>query len=416
MTRYTGGLSARKDYIWNTAAGIINAAEVILMSMIVTRYGDLSDAGILSLAFAVGNVLMSIGAFGGRMFIATDVNRRYSFRMYMLHRLCSACFMVLSLAIYIAFSGIGVQKAEAVTIITLIYLIEVIENCIWGYLQSRDKLYIGAQMFCTRWIAIIATFTVCMIASENMIDALLGGAIAGILVFTVWVFFIRKILADETGCDVGKHSGVREDSWFISLTANTFPLFMAGFCSLFINNIPKFAIDKYMNDDIQACYGFVAMPVFIIGLLNQFIYQPKVAGLAREFNYGLKSKFRDDVKKQIIEVIVIMGVCVIGAAIIGVPVLSLVYNTNLKGYWAELVILQFAGGFLALSGYLNVILTIMRRQKIILYGYVTSLLFGIMIMFVAVKHAGTIGASAGYLSVMIVLFVYYYISYCVYFE
>ena len=59
-------VSRKKDYFWNTAAGIINAAEVILMSMIVMRFGKLSDAGILSFAFAAGNVLMSIGAFGGR--------------------------------------------------------------------------------------------------------------------------------------------------------------------------------------------------------------------------------------------------------------------------------------------------------------------------------------------------------------
>ena len=42
-----------KDYFWNSIAGIINAAEAVVMSMIVMRYGQLSDAGILSLAFAV---------------------------------------------------------------------------------------------------------------------------------------------------------------------------------------------------------------------------------------------------------------------------------------------------------------------------------------------------------------------------
>ena len=55
--------------------------------------------------------------------------------------------------------------------------------------------------------------------------------------------------------------------------------------------------------------------------------------------------------------------CIIGIGLVGIPILSLVYNTDLLAYWRELVVLQFAGMFLALSGYLSLILTIMRKQK-----------------------------------------------------
>lgn len=403
--------SKKRDYVWNTAAGVINAAEVILLSVVVMRYGKITDAGILSFAFAAGNVFMSVGAFGGRMFQATDINRQYSFKMYIIHRLSSSGLMVLCVAIYILISAFEPIKAKTVAIIAFIYVVEVIENCIWGYLQSRDLLYIGAKMFCTRWITIISLFSLCMVLFKDMVKALQYGAVAGLIVFVAWVIIERDYLKQEAEDNSDKPFDTRRSHWFISLTRNTFPLFVAAFCSLFVNNVPKFAIDQYMNDEIQACYGFVAMPVFVIGLLNQFIYQPTVAKLAGEYCNGEIEDFRCNVKRQVIAVAGIMAACVIGAAIIGIPVLSLIYNTNLSGYWKELVILQFAGGFLALSGYFNVILTIMRKQNVILKGYLMVLITGIAIMYPAVKYAGTIGASIGYLLVMVVLFIYYYFSY-----
>lgn len=398
-------ISRRKDYLWNTLAGVLNAAEVIVLSMVVTRFGRLSDAGILSLAFAVSNVLMAIGAFGGRMYHASDVKKQFTYRMYLIHRLFSTGLMAIVLLLFLCVSGYGPEKIYSVVIISFIYMIEVIENCIWGHYQLYNLLYVGARMFCTRWIAIISLFTAFMIISGDMITSLIAGAIAGVVVFLFWIIILFKTDSHQ------KVDNETEPNWFRDMTKQTFPLFLAGFSSLFINNIPKFAIDRYMNDEVQACYGFVAMPVFVIGLLNQFIYQPIVSQMARDFGDEEFGLFKHNVNKQMLEVAGISAICVVGAGAIGIPVLSVIYNTDLGGYWKELVILQIAGGFLALAGYFNVILTIMRKQGIILTGYILSVIMGIGILTFAVKHAGTVGASVGYLIVMAVLFIFFFLGY-----
>lgn len=63
----------------------------------------------------------------------------------------------------------------------------------------------------------------------------------------------------------------------------TFPLFGISFLSFYVNSAPKYAIDACLTDEIQACYGFVAMPVFVIGLINNFIYQPVLVPMAVEW-------------------------------------------------------------------------------------------------------------------------------------
>ena len=318
--------------------------------------------------------------------------------------------MIAALAGFIILSGYEPYKATGIILIAFIYMIEVIEDCIWGHYQALDKLYIGAEMFCTRWIAIFIAFILCMLKTGNMNISLTAGAIVSVIVFLLWLLVLRVADSKSKYDDKRSYSSLGF-KWFPSLIKQIFPLFIAGFCSIFISNIPKFAIDRYMNDEIQACYGFVAMPVFVVGLLNQFIYQPTVVKLTNDYHSQKTDQFKNSVKKQMFIVAGIMAACVCGAALIGIPVLSIIYNTDLGGYWKELVILQFAGGFLGLSGYFNVILTIMRKQKIILAGYITALALGIVILNFSVKLAGTAGASVGYLAVMIMLFAFYYISY-----
>ena len=53
-----------------------------------------------------------------------------------------------------------------------------------------------------------------------------------------------------------------------------FPLFVGLFLQFYIGNAPKYAIDAILSDNYQAIYGFIAMPVFIISLLNSMIFNP----------------------------------------------------------------------------------------------------------------------------------------------
>ena len=381
------------------------------MSIAVTRFGALSDAGILLLAFAAGNVLMAIGKFGCRMYQATDIQGQYAFKDYLLQRFCTLLMMLAVLVAWLYVSDYGLYKLQAVALVAATYMVEAMEDCLWGHCQLHGYLYVGAQMFASRWLVIMTVFVVALISGGSMVAALAWSFAAGGLVFAVWS--VRLYWSEFRGkeCILGWLEGKRDELRSLrGLFRHTFPLFLAGFCSIFVANLPRFAIDRYLTDEIQACYGFVAMPVFVIGLLNQFVYQPTVVPLTREFYEGDMAKFRLAVRRQILVVGGLSAACIGGAALIGIPVLSLIYHTDLSDYWRELVILQVAGAFLALSGYFTVLLTLMRQQRIILRGYLGALAGGMALLGPMVQHSGTVGASAGYLLVMLVLALYYLVS------
>ena len=95
---------------------------------------------------------------------------------------------------------------------------------------------------------------------------------------------------------------------------------------------------------------------------------------------------------------------------LGVPVLSFLYSTDLTSYKFELLILLFGGGMLALAGFLNVTITIIRRQKWLLIGYGLVALIALCSSRGIVVSYGTLGAAFLYSGLMVILAVIFIIE------
>lgn len=182
-----------------------------------------------------------------------------------------------------------------------------------------------------------------------------------------------------------------------------FPLFAGCSLAFYIENAPKYAIDRLLNDEAQACYGFIAMPVFVIGLLNNFIFSPMIAKMSLLWSEGSTKEFLKLFKLQILIIAGITVMCEIGAYILRIPVLSLLYNTNLETYKGELLVLLLGEGLLALSGLLVTIMTILRIQNSQAIGYAIIAILAYILSPVFVQKYAVMGASILYLLLMMLL-------------
>lgn len=403
--------AAKQDYIWNTAAGLINAAEAVIMSMIVTRITGLTDAGMLTIAFAVGNLIMPIGKFGIRNYQVTDVENKFSFVIYLKARFITVVLMLFSIVWYMVYASVRLQygkdKMGVILAICMIYVVEAIEDVIWGYYQRREQLYAGAKMFCFRWLGILFIFPITLYVSRSL-SLTLG--ICFVVSLVLFMILLRisypKICSDED-----RHLDLifrRSDLSIVGrLLRITFPLFGISFLSFYVNNAPKYAIDACLTDEIQACYGFVAMPVFAIGLLNNFIYQPTLVPMAVEWEQKQNRKFQRRIVNQLLLIGMISLVCLAAAYVLGIPVLTWLYHTDLTAYKAELIILLVAGGLLAISGYLSVVLTMMRCQKDLLWPYCLIAAIAVISLTRTVSRYGTMGAAICYMVLMMLLCLLY---------
>ena len=56
----------RDSFIYNTASGLLNAAQSVFILMVISRVLGDYDAGIFTIAWAVGNLFLNVGKYGMR--------------------------------------------------------------------------------------------------------------------------------------------------------------------------------------------------------------------------------------------------------------------------------------------------------------------------------------------------------------
>lgn len=398
----------KKSFIWNILAGIINASESVIILIVITRTNSLSDAGIMTIAFSVANLFVTIGKFGVRNLQATDVTERFQFSKYFIFRIITTLLMIFSVLCYLLYGSIFLdysnKKIAVVFMINLIFVVESIEDVYAGRFQQKNRLDIGAKIFSIRWVMTIGVFVLAAVLTKNLLITVIMAFIISVICM---IYMIHKVSCYFISKPIEKnYTGI------IELFREAFPLFISSFLSFYIINAPRYAIDAYLSEEVQACYGFISMPVFVIALVNGFIYQPDLVNMTIEWNENHNTKFIQRIVKQMVIIFLITVVCLIGAYSIGIPVLSFVFNTSLMSYKRELLILLLGGGMLAVVGYLSIILTIIRHQKDLLGGYVFIALCALLLSGVTVKNSGVFGAALLYLGLVSVLAIIFSIIVC----
>lgn len=389
----------KSSFTWNMAGSMLMAFQSVIMLMIITRTLNLYEAGIFTLANASANLFLNIGKYGMRNFQVSDVKREYNFSEYYISRIITTLAMLIVSIIYVIIATLqnnySPNKTWIIIWMCLFKIVDSIEDVYLGLYQQQNRLDVAGKILTIRMILTIIVFGLCLILLKNQLMSLV---IATILTTLILIFFV--IL---TYPDFKNENRLIQKKHILQLLKVCFPLFAGCFLAFYIGNAPKYAIDKFLNDEAQACYGFIAMPVFVIGLLNNFIFSPMIAKMSLLWSEGSKKEFLKLFRLQIIIIAGITVVCEIGAYILGIPVLSLLYNTNLESYKTELLVLLLGGGFLALSGLLVTIMTILRIQNSQAIGYAIIAILAYILSPIFVKQYAVMGASVLYLLLMVLL-------------
>jgi O-antigen/teichoic acid export membrane protein len=191
-----------------------------------------------------------------------------------------------------------------------------------------------------------------------------------------------------------------------ALAIDGFPLFVSMFLNIYVGNAPKYAIDAYLTDDIQAIFNMVFMPAFVIQIIAHFIFNPILTTYAVLWLSDERQKFDRLirlVKRQCLFVLGLLAAAILVALTFGLPVLSWWFGADLSAYKAELCVIMFGGAMLAYSVYFSTIIAIIRVQKslIVCYGLVS--LLSLAISKSLVVGGGMMGASILYAILMTIL-------------
>ena len=167
------------------------------------------------------------------------------------------------------------EKAMVIFWMCLFKIPDVIEDVYFGDYQKKGRLDVGSKAITIRMVITLLLFGGILIIWKDLLLALV---ISTIVTFIIMIIFIKMTITNF------KESCKRSWKNVLLLLKQCFPLAAGAFLSFYIGNAPKYAIDSLLSDELQACYGFIAMPVFVIGLLNSFIFNPMLYKISKLWN------------------------------------------------------------------------------------------------------------------------------------
>ena len=364
----------RNSYIWNAVYSGVNALQSAIILFAVSRTGELADAGIITFGFALANLVMLLARYGIRNYQVTDIYEKYSFSDYFYCRICSTgaslLLSVIYLVVMIASGRYTSYKALIILEIIILKLIDAFEGVYTGRLQQKGRLDIGARIGAVRLIISTLAIFIAVLVIKNIPVSLLIGIIVSLLIDIILIPKSRKDV--EYGICHVQLPALKK------LMAVGLSLCLGTALHNFVGNSPRYLVEIFLTDEVQAVSGYLMMPVFVITILNYFLMQPVVKDIGETWNKKDMGRFKHMVKRHILIICALTLVIGIAGVFLGLPLLSWLYRVSLTQYRLTFVCYLAGGALYTLSEYFMVLLVAARKQNSIIAGCLAAIVINVI--------------------------------------
>ena len=389
-------VSGKNIFWWNMMGSLCNAASSVFLLLAVSRISGDATAGVFSIAYAIAQLMLTIGLFEVRPYQSTDIQEKFLFKDYYTFRIITCLLMIFISIIYTLSKGYDISKTIIVILMCVYKMIDALGDVFQGMFQQKNHLELSGKSLAFR--VILSTIFFCVFL--YFYDDLLLATVVAIIVSVFWFFFYDWQYAKKY-FDKAEWSFMFEKQK--RLFIECFPLFLGSFMMMYIINAPKYAIDTYLSSEFQAYYNVIFMPASVVNLFSLFLFRPMLVTLTEFWNDFEYKKFITIIIKLTLSICIVTAVVLLAVNFYGIPILSWVYGMNLTDYHNSLLLVIFGGGLSALSTMLYYIITVMRQQYSLLIGYVISCLASVFLANLFVQSYGILGGAITYVLAMVIL-------------
>lgn len=346
-----------KNFIWNVLGTGLNSFNSLFFLIIVTRINGINDAGIFSIAYSTALILYTIGLYSGRLCQVTDIENKVKDKDYIINRLITCSGMLLSAIVFVFSKQYSPYKMGVFLLLSLYKATEAFSDILYGIMQKNDLLYKSGQSLTIKSLGGLGIFLCIDFLTHNLILAC--GSIVLLNFVTIvmfdWMLVCQKWIDFKTKVNMNNVGHIFKSEFFV---------FANSFAGIYVLNAPKYAIDTYLTEDVQAVFGYIMMPATVITLFTQFIFMPYLNQMKQLYEQK-EIKALEKIAFKIKMAVVAFGVFATVAALwIGPEVLSLVYGEELRPYRMNLTII-LASYILYGISYVNLVLLTTTRDTFI---------------------------------------------------
>ncbi len=383
-----------RNVIWNIIGTSFNALISLALMIIVTRVNGEDTAGVYAFSFSVALVLYFIGVYHGRVYQVSDVSDRTD-GDFLISRTVTCLCMMAAATVFVLLNRYDLYKSACILIFCLYKCMEAFTESVYAIIQRNNELYKVGISFTLKSIAVTAFF---FITDRNTHDLLLSAC--SIIVTYLLIFFLydlrnlRQAVTDTDTQRARRRFLYRE---------GFFP-FIISILSACVINASKYVIDLKLTNADQAVYGIIIMPSTLILLFVQYILHPYIGRISHLYKEDDHSQISVIVRRFVMAVGGVGMIATAVAAVIGIPVLELIYGIRLYDYRLHLVIIMLGAGLFGISNILSNVLITMRENRIQSVILFAASMIAFALAYFLTPVYGLMGAAASYTMVMFILF------------
>lgn len=400
---YGSGETAR-DYLWNTVGTGAWGMVFPVLTVVATQLAGIKQAGMFSMAFAAGTLLMFLSNFGVRTYQVSDIDEKCSFASYQAQRWLTS---LLALAAGLLYCTVRGYDATMLMLSIGIYIYKIVDglaDVYEGRLQQADKLYLAGISQALRSVSVIIAFSVLLFITRSIA---LAGAAAGLAAVATLILVTIPLALLET--EASRRMSPLEIG---GLFRHCLPLFSALFMFNLIESVPKFAMEGMLPYDSQLYFNALFFPAQGILLAAGFLYKPQLLRLANIWSNPRRRRKFDLIVLAMIAVIALMTAgTLVFMGWLGIPIMNFMYGVDFEAYRGIAYLMIVAGGVSAAIDFLYAIITVLRRQSSATKPYAITFAFSLVVPTALIWLTGLTGAVAGYLATMVMLLVLLSIEY-----
>ena len=388
----------KRDYVCNTIGQAAWGMLFPLLTMVATWFVGAEQAGLFSMAFTVGTLLLFLANYGVRTYQVSDLDDMRSFFDYQINRFITCAAMLLVGWMWCKFRGYDGYMFSICMGVLVFRAVDGLADVYEGRLQQKDKLYLAGLSQAARCVLGIVAFTLVLLVTRNLAAASFAmavGAVASLVLLTVPLayFETEKSLPATL-------RGVKD------LFVECFPLFVALFLYNLIDSVPKFAMEGALSYDSQLYYNAMYFPAHSILMVAGFIYKPQLVRLARIWDNPEHHRRFDLLVLAMVGVIaLITGGMALVMGTVGIPLMSFMYGLDFEQFRGLCLVMVGTGGVCACIDFLYQIITVLRAQGEVSKLYLIAFAFAVPVAMLLVNFAGLAGAVVSSLVSMAILLV-----------
>ncbi len=347
--------------LWNAGGNIVYLGTQWLITVLVTVLGDLTDAGILSIAMSISATFQTISLFGMRSFQVSDREGKYSDSAYVGFRpvICG-----LSLLLCLIFSILNRYPAEtthAIAIFMIFRLSDSYSDVLHGIAQKHDRLDIAGKSFALKGIGLL----VCFLAGYWFSKELNLGL--GLMsAFACLVTLAYDLPAVKRLADFDLLAPFSQYKW---LALETLPLCIYQFLYAALTTVPKWILERQCGTEILGGYSSIFAPAMLLQSAGGYLYVPFATKFSAFKESGDRRAATGLFGKISLAIVGMFALILPAAYFLGDSVLLLLFGEKITPYLHLLIPILFVQLAITYLAFLSMLMIVLRKIGWLMAGY-----------------------------------------------